>query len=417
MLLLAYAVSFVDRQILSLVVEDLRYDLGVGDSEIGLLQGPAFGIFYAVMGLPFGWLADRVHRIRLIAAGLALWTLMTMLGGFCETFGWLFATRMGVGVGEAALVPAGVSLLADSFSSRHRALPLAIFTAGVSLGAGMALMLGGVLIELAQGGLGWLPLIGPMFEGRAVWQSVLILAGLLGVPLAMLILLLPEPSRAREEALTERVMPYLAQHRALFGMMLMGASLLYIFSYALSAWLPSLFVRGFGWSPAEVGLRTGPLVLSGALIGNLASGAIATALVARGRTDGTLLTMVAGAALLAPLAVGGMLVSGSGLALAATGAIYFALALCFGVASASFVAVTPPALRGRMAAIYLSAGNLAGMGLGPPIVGLLLDRGLGDPSRVGTAIAIVAAFAVTAGASLLYRALPLHRERARAITA
>lgn len=416
-LLLAYAVSFVDRQILSLVVEDLRADLRVSDSQIGLLQGPAFGIFYAVMGLPFGWLADRVHRVRLIAAGLVLWTLMTMLGGFCESFGWLFVTRMGVGVGEAALVPAAVSLLADSFEPRKRALPLAIFTAGVSLGAGLALVLGGVLIGLAQAGLGWLPLIGPVFEGRAVWQSVLILAGLLGVPLAALILFLPEPPRAQTDASAMRLLPYLRKHRALFGTMLLGASLLYIFSYALSAWLPSLFVRGFGWSPAEVGLRTGLLVLSGALIGNVASGAVATAFVARGRPDGTLLTMAGGATLLAPLAVGGMLVDGATLALAATGAIYFAIALCFGVASASFVAVTPPALRGRMAALYLSAGNLLGMGLGPPSVGVLLDRGFDDPSRVGPAIAIVAALTVTSGAALLWRALPLHRERANAITA
>ncbi len=416
-LLLAYAVSFVDRQILSLVVDDLRRDLQIGDAEVGLLQGPAFGIFYAVMGLPFGWLADRVHRIRLIAAGLALWTLMTMLGGFCESFRWLFMTRMGVGVGEAALVPAAVSLLADSFLPRQRALPLAIFTAGVSLGAGLALVLGGMLIGLAQAGLGWLPLIGPVFEGRAVWQTVLILAGLLGIPLAALILLLPEPPRAPGEGTAERLLPYLRDHKRLFSTMLLGASLLYIFSYALSAWLPSLFVRGFGWTPPEVGLRTGLLVLAGALIGNVASGAIATALIARGRAHGTLLTMVAGATLLAPLAIAGPLAGNAAWALTATGAIYFGIALCFGVASASFVAVTPPALRGRMAALYLSAGNLLGMGLGPPSVGWLLDRGLGDPSKVGAAIAIVATLTVTSGALLLWRALPLHRARAEAISA
>ena len=415
-LMLAYAISFVDRQILSLVVDNLRDDLKIGDGKIGLLQGPAFGLFYAIMGLPLGWLADRVHRIRLIATGVALWTIMTTLGGFCDSFGWLFVTRMGVGVGEAALVPAAVSLLADSFSSQQRALPLAIFTAGVSLGAGTALVLGGVLIGFAEAGLSWLPLIGPVFESRAVWQSVLILAGLLGVPLALLILLLPEPRRALGDVKPEKLLPYLRQHKALFGTMLAGTSLLYTFSYALSAWLPSLFVRGFGWPAAEVGLRTGVLVLSGALIGNVASGTVATALVARGRSDGTLLTMALGATLLAPLAVGGMLVSGAGLALAATGAIYFALALCFGVASASFVAVTPRGLRGRMAALYLSVGNLAGMGFGPPMVGLLLDRGLGDPKHVGTAIAIVAAITVTSGAVMLWRALPLHGERATAIT-
>lgn len=411
-LLAAYALSFVDRQILSLLVEDLRTDLKISDAQIGLLQGPAFGVFYAVMGLPFGWLADRVHRIRLIAAGLLLWTLMTLLGGLSESFGMLLVTRMGVGVGEAALVPAAVSLLADRFAPDRRALPLAIFTAGVSVGAGLALVLGGALVAFANGGAqSW-----SLFAGREAWQIVLILAGLLGIPLAAIVLALPEPER--RSAVTSgdgALFGYLGRHRRLFALMLGGSSLLYLFSYALSAWMPTLFVRAFGWAAEAAGLRLGLLVLGGALIGNLLSGALATMLVRRGRANGTLLTMAIGAALLAPAAILGPLAPDVQLAQVAVALIYFALALCFGVASASFVAVTPAHLRGRMAAVYLSAGNLVGLGLGPPSVGLILESGFGDPARVGAALAMVASVTTISGALLLERALLAHQRRATEI--
>ena len=409
----AYIISFVDRQILSLLVQDLRTDLAITDTQIGLLQGPAFGVFYAVMGMPFGWLADRTHRLRLIASGLLLWTLMTMLGGLADSFTWLFITRMGVGVGEAALVPAAVSLLADCFAPNKRALPLSIFTAGASAGAGLALVLGSALIAFANGGVSGFPLIGVWLDGRATWQIVLILAGLAGIPFAVLILFLPEPHR-RDEAARHDDIPnaglvaYLGQHRRLFLPLFAGSSLLYIFANALSAWLPSMFERTFGWQPAMVGLRLGLLILSGAIIGNILSGVIATALVKGERPNGTLLTMSLGAALLAPVAIAGLLAPNVSLAQMAVPAIYFAIALCFGVATATFVAVTPARLRGQMVALYLLLGNLFGLGLGPPSIGLVLERILVDPVRVGPALAIVAALTVVTGAILLRIALRPH---------
>jgi MFS family permease len=409
LLLAAYAVSFVDRQIVSLLVGDLRRDLRINDFQIGLLQGPAFGIFYAVMGLPFGWLADRVNRIRLIAAGMILWSLMTALGGFASNFETLLLTRMGVGVGEAALVPAAVSLLADAFPRDRRALPLAVFTSGVSVGAGLALVLGGALVKLAQGGLGsWMP-------GFQPWQIVLILAGLLGGPLALVILLLPEPAKRMvgEDGRTkEGLFSCLIATPALFAAMLAGSSFLYIFSYALSAWMPTMFIRDFGWAPGVVGLRIGALVLGGALAGNIMSGLIATGLTRRGRPHGSLLTMAGGAVLLAPIAIAATIASRAEIVQIGIGLVYFALALCFGVATASFVAVTPADVRGRMSALYLSLGNLAGMGIGPPLAGFIIENNLAPSSRVGAALAMVAGPTIVMGALLLCLALPRHARRA-----
>lgn len=403
-LVAAYAVSFVDRQILSLLVRDLKQDLAITDSQIGLLQGPAFGIFYAVMGLPFGWLADRRSRTRLIAIGMLLWTVMTLLGGLSNSFWMLFLTRMGVGVGEAALVPAAVSLLADSFAPRRRALPLAVFTAGISVGAGLALVIGGGLVAFAREGATALPLVGHWFAGRSPWQTVLILAGLGGVPLALAILCLPEPARRlseRQVGPADRLFTYLGAQRRVFLPLLAGTSLLYLFSNAFSAWLPTLFVRGFGWEPAMIGVRLGGLILLGALAGTLSSGTVATALVRRGHPDGALRTMIVGATLLAPAALLGPLAGSAAVAQAALLLIYFATALCFGVATASLVAATPASLRGQVVALYLLLGNLVGLGLGPPAVGLIVEQLLGDPRRIGAALSLVALCTVPLGALLL----------------
>ena len=402
-LLLAYAVSFLDRQILSLLVGDIKAQFGVDDTRIGLLQGPAFGLFYAMMGLPLGWLADRVHRGRLIAAGMLLWTLMTILSGFAASFGALALYRVGVGIGEAALVPAAVSLLADSFDGRSRAFPLAVFTSGVALGSGLALVAGGALIALTKGGMPMLGAILPEIGSRPPWQQVLILAGLAGVPVAAVMLLFVEPRRA-VLALHETetgLFDYLARNRRLFVPLLTGSALSYLIANALSAWMPSLFVRSFGWSAGEVGTRMGSVIIIAAFTGNLCSGAIATILARRGRRDGAMLVMAGGAVLLVPSAILGPLAASAGVALVGIGTIYFTTALTFGVATTNFAAVTPPSLRGRMVALYLLIGNLVGLGLGPPAVGAIIASGSLGTDRIGQALAVIGLLSGLPGAALL----------------
>jgi MFS family permease len=401
LLLLAYAVSFVDRQILGLLVDDVRRDLRVDDVRMGLLMGPAFGVFYAALGLPCGMLADRVRRTRLIAGGLLLWTGATLASGLAQSFAALAVARMMVGVGEAALVPAAVSLIADSFGPQRRALPLAVFTAGISVGAGLALLLGGGLVAWAQGGLAAVPIAGAWFATQAPWRSVMVLAGAAGIPLALLFLVWPEPPRGARETgdAAEGLWAFLRRRRALFAPLLLATSLLYILSNAWGAWLPSLFIRRFGWDAAAVGARLGGTVLVCALCGTLASGLWAAALARRGRRDANLLVMTTGAALIVPGAALATLASGAGASLGGAGALYVALALCFGVATAAIVAVTPATLRGRVVALYLLLGNLAGLGLGPPVAGWLLDRGF----AIGAALALVALPTAAAGALLLER--------------
>jgi MFS family permease len=417
-LLTAYAISFVDRQIVSLLVGPLRADLGLGDTQIGLLQGPAFGLFYTFLGLPLGFLADRTYRVRLIAAGIFLWSTMTMACGLAESFAGLFVARVGVGIGEATLVPAAISLLADLFKPARRALPMSVFTAGLSLGAGLALVLGGFFVGYAAGGAGNLPLMGAFLAGRHPWQTVFILAGLLGLPVTVMTLTLAEPARTGirvEPTGLGGVFGYVRTHWRLFVPLLAGAGLLYLFSNAVAAWLPTLFIRRFRWQPAEAGLRLGPIIMACAIIGNILGGAVTAAMARRGRLDAPLNTMLCGSGLLIPVAILAPLAPNAVTALTGVVLLYFAIALCFGVATATFIGVTPGRLRGRMVALYLLVGNLVGLGLGPISVGILLDDVLGDPGKVGLAIALIGAATVAPGFLLLRSVAATYGRRAAAV--
>ncbi|NBU25846.1 MAG: MFS transporter [Gammaproteobacteria bacterium] len=417
-LLAAYAISFLDRLILTLIVQPLKADLGISDTEFGLLQGPAFALFYATMGLPLGWLADRVHRVRLMAFAILFWSLMTFLSGLATDYWHLLLCRFGVGFGEAALVPAAVSLLADLFPPQRRALPVSVFTAGLAVGSGLALYLGGSFIAFAEQGATGLPLIGPFFEGRAPWHIVLMLAGLVGLPVAALVLTLDEPRAAvRPGADTAGATAqaggrenlaaawrHLVAQRAFFLPMLASMGVLFVISTSMSAWLPQVFIRDHGWSPVIAGQTLGPVILFAALAGNFASGALATAQGKAGRDDAVLRTMFQGACVLVPAAIAIGLFASPQAALVTVGVAFLALGVTFGVASLAFVEVTPPRLRGQVVAIYLLIGNLVGLALGPTGVGALMDSGWAWVTGVGAALAATCFAAGLPGLYGLWRA-------------
>lgn len=409
-LLAAYAVSFLDRQILTLLVQPIKLDLGITDTEIGVLQGPAFGLFYATMGLPLGWLADRVHRVRLMAIAIVFWSAMTFASGFATEYWQLLLCRFGVGFGEAALVPAAVSLLADLFEPQRRALPVAVFTAGLAVGSGLSLILGGSFIAFAESGATALPVIGEWFVGREPWQVVFMLAGLAGGPIALLVLLLREP-RATPMSKTDvewrslgAAWQHLVRQRDFFVPMLASMCALYVISTAVSAWLPSVFIRDHGWTAVEVGQWLGPVILGCALIGNFIAGLATQALAVRGVADAVLRTIFAGACVMVPCAVLVGLAESAQLSLLLAGLLFAALAVTFSIASLAFVEVTPPRLRGQVVALYLLLANFVGLALGPTGVGVLTDSGVPVLAAVGAALALICLVAGLPGLWWLLRA-------------
>ena len=195
-LMLFYTLSFVDRQIIALLVEPMKADLGLTDVQMSLLGGLSFAVFYTVFGIPMGRLADSCNRRRLIAVGVALWSLMTTLCGFTSRFYHLLLLRMGVGLGEAALSPAAFSMIADYFPRRKRATALSIYSIGIYLGAGLAFTGGAIL-------LGWADRLVSSREGNPLpvlgdiqpWQIVFLAVGLPGLLLTCLLATVREPNR------------------------------------------------------------------------------------------------------------------------------------------------------------------------------------------------------------------------------
>lgn len=189
-LVAVYTLNFIDRQILSILAEDVKRDLGLGDADLGFLYGTAFGVFYALFGIPLGRLADSWHRVRLITVGLALWSAMTALSGFSRTGGQLAAARIGVGIGEATASPCAYSLLSDWFPRSQRATALAVYSSGIYIGSGLSLFIGGAIVQnwnLAFPGSGPLGLVG--------WQAAFLAVGLPGLLLALWVATLREPPR------------------------------------------------------------------------------------------------------------------------------------------------------------------------------------------------------------------------------
>lgn len=189
-LVIVYMLNFIDRNIISILAEDIKADLGVSDAEMGFLYGTAFGVFYALFGIPLGKLADTSSRIKLMSFGLVLWSSMTALSGFAKNFTMLSIARIGVGVGEATASPAAYSLISDWFPKRMRGTALAIYSSGLYLGAGLSLLIGSVIVERWNNAY---PVDAPL--GLAGWQAAFLAVGIPGILLAMWVLSLREPVR------------------------------------------------------------------------------------------------------------------------------------------------------------------------------------------------------------------------------
>ncbi len=201
-LVLVYVLNFIDRQILSILANDIKRDLGLTDADLGFLYGTAFAVFYALFGIPLGRLADSWKRVRLMTVGLALWSLMTAASGFARNGASLAAARVGVGVGEATASPSAYSLISDLFPQRMRGTALAIYSSGLYLGGGLSVLFGGEIAE--RWNAAW-PHGGP--GGLVGWQAAFVLVGIPGLLLALWVATIREPVRGAIDGLPSHVEP------------------------------------------------------------------------------------------------------------------------------------------------------------------------------------------------------------------
>ena len=252
LLVLAFTFSFIDRQILSLLVGPMKRDLDISDTEISLLQGLAFAIFYTLMGLPIGRLVDSKRRVTIISLGVFFWSLMTALCGVAKSYTQLFIFRMGVGVGEAALSPAAFSILSDYFKPERLGLAIGIYSIGIYIGAGLALIIGGIVVEMtATMAAPVLPYFGEIYN----WQLVFLIVGLPGIPLALWVATLREPKRqgVSDEEMKKAVpwselISYLRSNRKTLICHHLSYALVATMAYGVAAWIPEFYIRTYGWT-------------------------------------------------------------------------------------------------------------------------------------------------------------------------
>lgn len=376
-LMLIYVLSFIDRQIMSLLVKPIREAMEISDFQVGLLMGLAFALFYTFFGIPLGWLVDRYNRLLIIGAGLITWSFMTMGCGLSNTFTTLLVFRFGVGIGEAALSPAAYSIIADAFPPRKLATAISIYSMGIYLGSGLAVLFGGLIVKYAMSGAAPdLPFLGQL----SPWQYVFIAVGVPGIPMALLLLTVKEPPRHKSASgvTLEDTVAYIKQHAGAFLAQSIGFGLLAMVGYASMAWIPTFFIREFQWEIADITKYYGLSIFTLGSLGIFLGGRIGDYLRGRGFSDGAMRTCVLSALLTLPFVAVYPLIGNAGVSMALVAGLTFASSLASGVAPTVIQQMMPPAMRGQASAVYLFIVNIIAMGLGPTSVGWLNSHVFSD---------------------------------------
>lgn len=398
--MLAYIFSFIDRQILALMIEPIKADLNISDTQFSLLHGLAFSLFYAFMGLPLAYLADRFSRPKLIAAGIIFWSIATAFCGLSKNFIQLFFSRMGVGAGEATLSPAAYSMFSDMFSKDKLGRAVAVYSIGSFVGGGIAFLVGGYVIGLLKD----LNLIEiPVFGAVKAWQMAFILVGLPGVFIGLLfILTVRDPKRKGQsvnaegevEKVTMRAaFTFLKKHRKTFTCHYLGFTFYAMALYCLISWSPAFFMRKFSMTPTEAGYMLGTVLLVANTLGVFCAGWLNDWLIQKGRKDAPMITGVIGiVGLILPL-VAFTQVSEYWLAVTLLAPAMFFASFPMPISTTAMQMLAPNQLRAQISAIFLLISNLVAVGIGTTLVALVTDRIFENPLMVGTSLSIVGGIA------------------------
>ncbi|MDM7956982.1 MFS transporter [Blastomonas sp.] len=398
-LTLAYVFSFLDRQILSLLVEPMKADLNLNDTQISLLQGLAFAVCNALAGLPLGRLVDTQRRTTLVAAGIAFWSVMTAACGLVRSYGALLILRMGVGAGEAVLTPAANSLIGDHFPPHKVGFPLAVYSIGIFIGGGLALVIGATVIAGAiEAGPAYVTLVGEIRP----WQTVFLIVGLPGLLVALLALSLREPARkgalrrsgadngaGKPEAPPLReVFAFLSENRRAFISVNLFMGFSAVAGYGVAAWVPSMFIRRHGWTAVEIGHAYGLLLVFGTA-GVLMGGWLGDVMTRRKGPGGRLHIVIVVKLLTIPFIIGYTLLPDGTLALLPLAASIFLPTFMNGLSPAILQQMVPNQMRGTAISISLLVVNMLGLGVGPTLIAVLTDSVFQDPAMIHLSILFV----------------------------
>jgi len=420
-LFLLVVLSVLDRNILTLLVDPIKRDLGINDVQVSLLYGLAFSLSYGIAAIPAGWAIDKFQRRIVIFFGVLVWSMATAFTGLARSFEALFAARSVVGAGEAVLSPGQQSMLADLFPREKLALPLSVSALGLKVGGGAALIIGGMLAAVfPPSEMMNVPFLGEL----AGWHIIFIVIGLPGILFAGLIFLIPEPRRrlmknadgvktpgfgAYFKLMRENSRFYIGHHlgQAIFVSVMVG----------VSAWAPAFFARSHGWGETQIGLWLGSMMLWGSVIGLPIHAAIADRLFQRGMHDIHMRYSMIAVLVAAPIGAGAFFAPGPVAACLMLGVFFMLTSVYASLPVVSVQAPLPSNMRGKAASIMLIVIGTGGTICGPLVIATLTELVFQDPAKLNQGIAAAIGLGLPLVAALFAITLKPTRERMSATAA
>jgi MFS family permease len=422
---LFYILSFVDRQILAILVEPMQADLGFSDIQLSYLGGLSFVVFYTLCGIPIGRLADTQNRRRLIATGVVLWSASTVLCGTASRFWHFLVLRMGVGVGEAALSPSAYSMITDLFPRERLATAISVYSMGAAIGMGLSYLGGALLLRLAiaitsDPGFTSIPMVGSLRP----WQIVFMAVGIPGILLSSLLLTIKEPERRGSRPQTRRAGEPLPDQENTFTAVFahirgswqpftyhfLGMGCIGLATFSAGFWDIAFLSRTHGWSPQESGLWYGLMAMAGQAFGNFAGGRLSDYYSSRGIRGAKMMILLFSAAAWIPFGIAYPLMPSVALTMGCLLPVHILAGMPWGCAAAAVQVMSPTRMRGQISAIYLFAVNIIGLGLGPLLVALLTERVFNHPEHLRYSLLVVGTSGHVGATILFFLALKPYRE-------
>ena len=410
---LAMAFAFLDRQIPTMLIEPIKADLELSDTQIALLGGVAFSIFYALMSLPIGFAVDRFNRTRVLGTGVLVWSLMTTLAAFANSFAKLFGARVGVAVGEAVIAPTSVSLVGDHFRPEQQGKALGIISAGVYVGMGAALIGGGYILQYltTKGGL-----VMPGVGHFKPWQGTFLLVGVPGIVVAMLAYFMKEPARRAiaevpgGEASASSIIAHIRDHARTIALMFSAVVCFGMLTYSFTFWAPTMMVRTYALPIAEVGLTLGTITIVSASIGTICAGFVIDRFRARGFSDAPMRVGLMVCSLALPFAILAPIAGSATLTWILTACLMFLISWLTPLAMTAVSSIATSRTRGRLTALYALVMMVFSMSIGPQLTAFFTDFVFRDASRLNASVSATAAIVLAAGSFLFWLSMRPYRE-------
>jgi MFS family permease len=389
---LALGMNFLDRGIVGLLVQPLKQDLNLTDTEVGLIAGFGYIVLYALIALPIARFADRGTRRTIVGVGIAVWSLATAACGLALNFWQLFLARMGVGAGEAANGPPVFSMISDLFPRDKLPLAIAVLNFGFIFGTGFAGIFGGTVIHLLEGVTVTAPVVGTL----KTWQLVFIAVGLPGLLVAALMFTVKEPKRrgriasagGHQNIPVREVVRFFARNARTYLPMFLGLAFNIIPAVGLLFWGAEYFRRSFGWAPADFAITSGIIIMVVGPFGLIFGGWLAGWLQRKGRDDANLRVVVYSFSLNLIALLAFTLAPNAWFALGAFAVVQFVAMWVPGPFNAALQVVTPNEMRGQITALFLFVFNVVGFFFGPYVVPWVAETLLQDPMQIGNALAL-----------------------------